>query len=369
MDPKKKFAQIKAAMAAVVNGAKAAGRDITEAELASLEQKAEEAARLQKSIDMMDRGTAILDLFKQGDDNDGEGSSAKASFLNVKATARSVAQKAIGTSSDLVGVEFIRGIVPIDRPRTSLLQAIPAIRRSSPVYEYLRQTVRTMNAAPVAEGALKPTSIVTMEPVEAKLKVFAHISEPIPKYILEDNDEVQRFIESEFVNGLDLAIQAQLVSGSGTGENPLGWLNASGILTVTGVDLITTARKAIERLTANGRTPSFIAVAPADWTTALTTRNTSGNFDFGPTTPVNEAEMKLWGVDVIESPAVTAGTVWTLAEGANSLSTDGKVDARWSDSMSDDFARNLVRLRVETRVNSDVRTPSGIVKGEIVPTP
>ncbi|MDN3443749.1 phage major capsid protein [Microbacterium sp. APC 3901] len=368
MDPKKQLAQIKAAMAAVVNGAKAAGRDITEAELASLEQKAEEAARLQKSIDMMDRGTAILNQFKQGDD-DGEGSSAKASFLNVKATARSVAQKAIGTSSDLVGVEFIRGIVPIDRPRTSLLQAIPAIRRSSPVYEYLRQTVRTMNAAPVAEGALKPTSIVTMEPVEAKLKVFAHISEPIPKYILEDNDEVQRFIESEFVSGLDLAIQAQLVSGSGMGENLLGWLNASGILTVTGVDLITTARKAIERLTANGRTPSFIAVAPADWTTALTTRNTSGNFDFGPTTPVNEAEMKLWGVDVIESPAVTAGTVWTLAEGANSLSTDGKVDARWSDSMSDDFARNLVRLRVETRVNSDVRTPSGIVKGEIVPTP
>lgn|GEM_PF-5615456 len=54
----------------------------------------------------------------------------------------------IGRSADLVAVEFICGIVPIDRPSTSLLQAIAAITRSSPVYEYLRQTVRTMNAGP-----------------------------------------------------------------------------------------------------------------------------------------------------------------------------------------------------------------------------
>lgn len=98
MDPKKQLAQIMAATAAVVNGAKAAGRDITESGLASLEQKDEEAARLQKSIDMHDRGSAIIDLLEQGDDGDSEGSSAKASFLNVNATARSVAQKAIGRS-------------------------------------------------------------------------------------------------------------------------------------------------------------------------------------------------------------------------------------------------------------------------------
>lgn len=368
MDPRKELATLKSAMAQIVANAKTANRAPSVHEITELEEMAAKAAHLQEMIDRTEKGVAILDRFRQGSDEDAEGTSAKASFLNVKATAHSVAQKAIGTSADLVGVEFIRGIVPIDRPRTSLLQAIPAITRSSPVYEYLRQTVRTMNAGPVAEGALKPISIVTLEPVEAKFKVFAHISEPIPRYMLEDDDEVQRFIESEFVNGLDLAIQAQIVAGAGTGENLLGWLNASGILTVTGVDLITTGRKAIERLTTNGRTPAFIAVSPAGWTKALTTRNTSGNFDFGPT-PVNEAEMKLWGVDVIESPAVTAGTVWTLAEGANTLSTDSKVDARWSESMSDDFARNLVRLRVETRVNSDVRSPSRIMKGTITPTP
>lgn len=60
MDPKKKLAQIKAAMADVMNNAKAAGGDIWDAELAGLQQKAEEAARLQKSIDDTERGKAIL---------------------------------------------------------------------------------------------------------------------------------------------------------------------------------------------------------------------------------------------------------------------------------------------------------------------
>ncbi|WP_407360523.1 hypothetical protein [Microbacterium sp. LBN7] len=184
MDPRKELATLKSVMAQIVANAKTANRAPSVQEITELERMAAKDAHLQEMIDRTEKGVAILDRFRQGSDDDAVDTGAKASFLNVKATARSVAQKAIGTSADLVGVEFIRGLVPLDRPRTSLLQAIPAITRSSPVYEYLRQTVRTMNAGPVAEGALKPTSIVSMESVEAKLKVFAHISEPIPPYML-----------------------------------------------------------------------------------------------------------------------------------------------------------------------------------------
>lgn len=37
----------------------------------------------------------------------------------------------------------------------------------------------------------------------------------------------------------------------------------------------------------------------------------------------------------------------------------------WSDAVADDFAKNQVRLRVETRVDHDIRRPSGIAKGTI----
>lgn len=368
MNPKEELSKLKTAMASIVSAAKAAGREITQSELTDLEAKAARAADLQQIIDRTEKGASILDRFKAGDPGDGEGSGSKGSFLNVKATARAVAAKAIGTSSDLVGVEFLTGVgSTIDRAPTSLLQAIPVLRRSSPVYTYLRESVRTMNAGPVAEGGTKPTSIVTLEPVESRLKVFAHVSEKIPRYLLEDHAEIGRFIENEFTNGLDLAIQTQIVSGTGLGENLLGWNAASGILSVSGASLIVVARIGIQRLTANSRVPAFIAVAPEDWTTALTTRNTSGNFDWSPSAPVDEAELKLWGVPVIESPAVTAGTAWVVAGGADSLSTDGKLDVRWSDSTADDFTTNSVRLRVETRVNHDIRQASGIVKATITP--
>ncbi|MDX1882251.1 hypothetical protein SBI63_02670, partial [Mycolicibacterium sp. 120270] len=41
-------------------------------------------------------------------------------------------------------------------------------------FEYYRQTVRTNNAAPVADGTLKPTSVFTVEPVEDRCRVIAH---------------------------------------------------------------------------------------------------------------------------------------------------------------------------------------------------
>lgn len=364
MDPKKQLAELKAAMAAVVAKAEAAGRHITEAELTDLEAKAAQAAHLQKTIDIAERGSAILDRFRQGADDDGDGGS-KGSFIDFKRTAQKVGTKAIG--SDLTPIQFVSQIAPAtNQVPTSLLRVIPFVRRDS-VYTYLRNTVRTNNAAPVAEGALKPTSLYTLTPVESSLRVFAHLSEPIPHYLLADNAEIRRFLEQEFANGLDQAIQAQIVSGSGVAPNLLGWLNTSGIITVTGVDLLTTARKGIQSLTSRGLVPDFIAVAPGDWTTALTTRNTSGGFDFAPDTPVNEAQTRMWGVQVIETPAVAAGTVWVVAQGAVALSGDGQVGVRWADQVADDFEKNMVRLRVETRVNSDVYTPGGLVKGTITP--
>ena len=48
---------------------------------------------------------------------------------------------------------------------------------------YLRQSVRTNAAAPVAVGAVKPTSTYSLESVPVQLQVFAHLSEavdPVP---------------------------------------------------------------------------------------------------------------------------------------------------------------------------------------------
>lgn len=52
----------------------------------------------------------------------------------------------------------------------------------------------------------------------------------------------------------------------------------------------------------------------------------------------------------------------------DSLAVDigpGGIEARWSDSNADDFAKNQLRARVEGRFGLDVYQPAGIVKATL----
>src|SRR5439155_13445792 len=64
-------------------------------------------------------------------------------------------------------------------------------------FDYLRQTVRTNNAAPVAPGAAKPTSIFTLELVEDRVRTIAHLTEPVQRQQIADIDRLQSFLEGE----------------------------------------------------------------------------------------------------------------------------------------------------------------------------
>ena len=72
-----------------------------------------------------------------------------------------------------------------------LLDVLPVKQHASTEYAYLRQTVRTNNAAVVAEGAAKPTSVYPWTAWNT-LVVVAHLSEGIPRYWLLDNSPWRR---------------------------------------------------------------------------------------------------------------------------------------------------------------------------------
>ena len=75
---------------------------------------------------------------------------------------------------------------------TGLLDVLPTKQHTSAEYAYLRQSVRTNNAAIVAEGAAKPTSVYSVVRVENSLQVIAHLSEGIPRYWLLDNQALEQ---------------------------------------------------------------------------------------------------------------------------------------------------------------------------------
>ncbi len=63
---------------------------------------------------------------------------------------------------------------------------------SAPSHAYLRQITRTNNASVVAPGAVKPTSVLTLERVEGRLRVVASLSEAVDSYWLSDNASLGR---------------------------------------------------------------------------------------------------------------------------------------------------------------------------------
>jgi HK97 family phage major capsid protein len=249
----------------------------------------------------------------------------------------------------------------------ALSEIIPAITR--PVsFRYMRQTQRVNNAAPVAAGALKPTSLFGLTPYEGRLHVIAHVSEPIDKYQLQDGPSLLEFVRQEMVAGLQQAVETQIVSGDGTGEALTGLAATSGIqLQAFTTSPVLTARAAITKVQVLSYEPYSFVMNPTDWERVETTTLDAGQFVLNAEgsrsgVPVDSAARRLWGVPVTVSTAVPAGTGYLLSNGVVQLATDGALAIEQSSNVGDSFARNQVVLRVEGRFDLVVTRPMGVVQ-------
>lgn len=252
--------------------------------------------------------------------------------------------------------------VSMGMPASSVWDVIPMIKKSRE-FSYLRQITRTNNAAPVAIGEKKPTSIYTLDRVNGRLKVIAHLSEPVDKYVLTDNASLSQFLQAEMAYGIYLALENQLFNGDGLGENFTGLNATSGIQTQAfATSRILTARKAITKTeTISGDVAGAFVFSPTDWEAIETTTSTTGEYVLGDGVPVDRAARRLWGKPVSTSLAVPDGNAWYISEGSVELASDLSLDMAWGLS-GDDFDRNQVRARLETRADLMVKRPMGVVK-------
>lgn len=255
------------------------------------------------------------------------------------------------------------------RPRF-LRELIPSTGNETGSYSYLQQTTRTNNAAPVAEGALKPTSIYTMERIDDTVRTIAHLSEPIPRQQLDDAPLLRQFVDNELRLGLFLALDDQLLNGNGTAPNLRGLNNVSGIQTVTtGADALTRVRTAITRLQQEDLEPDALVVSPGDWakieSTAMAQYAANPNM-----TPLDAMSRRVFGVTVLVTNAVANGTGWLGAFRDGSflvIREEARVD--WTEAgysagppISSDFEKNEIRFRAEMRAGFAVTRPAGFVK-------
>jgi HK97 family phage major capsid protein len=251
-------------------------------------------------------------------------------------------------------------VVPEARPKrvTDLLvdrQEVP-----SNAFEYWVQSVRTNNAAPVADLATKPTSVFTVSPVEDRLRVIAHLSEPIPNRLWMDYTELQSFLISELYEGLLDALEAQVLSGSGSGENFTGILHASNTTAVAfDSDVLTTLRSALTQFETIGVQPTAWVLNPSDAAAIDLLREettpslfVTQGYLHGPAGSAN-----IFGdIPRLVSPRVPAGTALLADWSKIRLFTRGGIMTQLNPFAG--FSTNTTLLRSEMRVGMGLLRPS-----------
>lgn len=216
------------------------------------------------------------------------------------------------------------GYVPLTAQiDTPFLSLIPRLQTSSDTVEYVEQTTFTNNAAFVAEATgdastgtdgRKPESALAYKTVTAAVKTLAHWL-PVTNRMLADAAQIRGYIDQQLLLGLDLALETQILTGNGSGENLTGIIGTgSGINAVSkGSDSMQDALwkgRVLIRTAGYGRPTAFV-LNPADFSDLRLAREnaatgTLGGYLMGP--PNVAGPVTLWGLPVVESDACTQNT-------------------------------------------------------------
>lgn len=355
----------------LIEGAKAANRDLTDAEVAEVHAVTARAHELKAAIE---RGQKNADLMAGGSGleesvtgavrafNDASASNVKG-FLDLsprglKAMANTMAEQAIESKALVAGgstatqVTLAPGIVRMGGGGLAFLSALPVIKHDTPSWKYLRQTVRTSNVAVTAEGAQKPTSVVTVAEVDGSLAIYPTLSEPVGKYLLRDNEQLKRFIAQELVYMVASTVQADAIAAL---------TSTSGVQSVSAAaSPIVSVRKGIQAVEDIGFEANLIVLNSSDYFDIVTTRNAGGSFDVSGGVGADEEAPKLWGRQVVSvTSGIAAGSALVLDRNAVALDMDTVgYETEWNPYAG--FGQNTVQARTEVRAGFSVFQPAAL---------
>ncbi|MGA5506832.1 phage major capsid protein [Streptomyces umbrinus] len=264
------------------------------------------------------------------------------------------------------------GIIP-QNPDFPLLIANLLDRQTSDgtTLEYMRDTSgpqSTWNAAAVvAEGGDKPKSgPFTFDLITTTLKTVAHWV-PITRQAADDDSQLMGYINGRLTYGLEYKLDREILTGNGTTQMQ-GILTTGGIgayqpgVGVTDSKLIT-IRKAKTQGELALYPPDAIVLNPLDWQDVELDTDANGQFRVITSVTDSGAPMRIWGLTVVTSVAMTAGTALLggYRTGATLWERQG-VTILMTDSHADYFTANTLVILAERRANVAVHTPQAFVR-------
>lgn len=284
----------------------------------------------------------------------------------------------VDTSGGALAQPYLDNAVMMPQRRLRVRDLLPVVKLTSGSFMYPKQSVRTFNAAPVAEGLQKPESALSWTMETGTPKVLAHWI-PASRQILDDASQLAGLIDTELRYGLALVEDAQILAGDGTGENLPGLITEAtpydAPMVIAGSTMLDEIGLAILQLTLLDFTPSGIVMHPSDWMRICLLKDADGHYIVGD--PIRGSVVSangqgmspmLFGIPVVPTASMEVGKF---------LVGDFKVAAtlydRWearveiSTEHADFFTRNMVAILAEERVGQAIKQAGALIYGEFAP--
>lgn len=397
MNLKEQLAALQKAMREIVAGAKASGRDLSDAEITGLEEKSAEAMELKSKIERAEKSAALIDRIgsmKSDVDPTPQGAEQRPAKSLGQHFVKSLGDRSLKDPGTVTAPEFKAATDPqavggnegafgplitdVDRsfvhPRRERLVVedllgtggVSGTAITYPVFGALEGGTGT-----VAEGGQKPQLHVA-DPTwrtDALSEVAGFFT--MTDDMAEDLDYVVSEINSTALYDLAARSETQILSGDGLGANLLGIRNRSGVQTHTqGADTVADALfKAIQLVqTATEFSADGLMIHPLDYQELRLGKDGNGQYfgggyfagQYGQGGVVEQPP--IWGLRTVVTLAAPQGEPLVGAFASAKVFSKGGVRVESTNSHADNFTNDKITVRVRRRLGLQVKHPAAFVK-------
>ncbi|SFN60495.1 phage major capsid protein, HK97 family [Cohaesibacter marisflavi] len=285
--------------------------------------------------------------------------------MKIKATITTATTDAAGSVGGAIAPQRVPGIQELPQRRMTVRDLLSPGDMSSPSLEYVQETGFSNNAAPVAEGAAKPSSDIQLDLKSTSAKVIAHWFKA-SKQSLDDVPQLRSLIDNRLLYGLAYKEELQLLSGDGTGQNLLGLIpQATGYaepFTPDSGTNIDTLRLAMLQAVLAEYPATGHVLNPIDWARIELTKDGQGKYIIGQ--PQGSITPTLWNLPVVQTQAISEDKFLTGA-----FKMAAQVFDLWQARVevgfeNDDFTKNLITILGEERLALAVYRPEAFIYGD-----
>ena len=280
---------------------------------------------------------------------------------------------ATGQNQPLVPADRLGGINTTVNRQLMIRDLIPTSPTSSNLIEFVRENTFTNSAGPQIAGSpeayenvTKPESGITFTLVNEPVVTLAHFI-PASKQVIEDSAQLQSFINGRLTYGLKLYEDSELLVGTGSNHRLNGINTQATAYTIQSPQLtnkLDIVREMIKQAQIANYTPDAVVMNPQDWYEIDVLKVGASDDRYVVGNPRSFSTPTLWGIPVVITNSMTAGTVLVGAFAMSSEIKDremASVEASYEDSTN--FQKNMVTIRAEERLALCVYRTESFITG------